>query len=491
MKKYVKAHEEYEVSPLTISPNHHAWPSPILIKLLDGHKVGVNTFCEHKDHGLIYYCDHDAWDKGSSYLIQKILKDKTLIKSVKKASEKISTELINVIHNAQDSGVCNFTNQKLARLLRCTYRLANELSAYGFIPLFTDHLFHKYTHLLKQTVVDRLKKEGLRRSVPEVVHILSSPVYAIPSRCARIELLELALKTKRGKLPKGALEKYHKKWFWINYGHLGPGTSIAGLRQGMRKIQNNKNKIRAELNDMKTYFRKLALHQKRLAKEIKLSPKEKYIFQNARTFTYLKGLRMEVLFEVYALWGQILDVISKRYDIPKHLLYYASKDELSRMLIKNKKISKVSLKERSRYCIWVAQTPDKYKVLVGRAAREYLNQHVQKGKKKITNVLVIHGTVASPGYATGRVKIINKASEVKKIQKGDILVSVATNPSLLPAMEKAVAFVTDAGGVTSHAAIVAREMKKPCIIGTKIASKVLKDGELIELDTKKGDIRKI
>ena len=59
----------------------------------------------------------------------------------------------------------------------------------------------------------------------------------------------------------------------------------------------------------------------------------------------------------------------------------------------------------------------------------------------------------------------------------------------MPAMEKAAAFVTDEGGITCHAAIVAREMKKPCIIGTKIATKVLKDGDLVEVDAEKGIVR--
>ena len=106
-------------------------------------------------------------------------------------------------------------------------------------------------------------------------------------------------------------------------------------------------------------------------------------------------------------------------------------------------------------------------------------------------MLVIHGTVASVGYAKGPVRIVNRTEEINKIQQGDIMVSVATHPGLLPAMKKAIEFVTDSGGVTSHAAIVAREMKKPCIIGTKIATQILKDGDWIEIDTKKGDIRRV
>ncbi len=66
-----------------------------------------------------------------------------------------------------------------------------------------------------------------------------------------------------------------------------------------------------------------------------------------------------------------------------------------------------------------------------------------------------------------------------------------TTPDFLPAMERAAAFVTEEGGITCHAAIVAREMKKPCVIGTKIATKVFKDGDRVEVDATKGVVRKI
>jgi pyruvate,water dikinase len=64
-----------------------------------------------------------------------------------------------------------------------------------------------------------------------------------------------------------------------------------------------------------------------------------------------------------------------------------------------------------------------------------------------------------------------------------------TTPNYLIAMKRAVAFVTDEGGITCHAAIVAREMQKPCIIGTKIATQVLKDGDLVEVDANKGIVK--
>ncbi len=66
-----------------------------------------------------------------------------------------------------------------------------------------------------------------------------------------------------------------------------------------------------------------------------------------------------------------------------------------------------------------------------------------------------------------------------------------TTPDYVTAMNKAIGFITDEGGVTCHAAIIAREMKKPCIIGTKNATQILKDGDLVEVDTDNGIVKVI
>lgn len=101
----------------------------------------------------------------------------------------------------------------------------------------------------------------------------------------------------------------------------------------------------------------------------------------------------------------------------------------------------------------------------------------------------INGQSASQGMTRGRVKIILTNKDIYKVSMGDILVSPMTRPDFIPAMKKAAAFVTDEGGITCHAAIVSREMKKPCIVGTKIATKVLKDGDLVEVDANHGIVK--
>ena len=105
------------------------------------------------------------------------------------------------------------------------------------------------------------------------------------------------------------------------------------------------------------------------------------------------------------------------------------------------------------------------------------------------------GTVACRGFAKGRAKIIplsmNPEQYLSKMEKGDILVSDTTGPEMMVAIEKAAAIVTDEGGQMSHAAIVAREFNIPCIVGTKFATEVFRDGDLIEVNANNGIARKI
>lgn len=103
---------------------------------------------------------------------------------------------------------------------------------------------------------------------------------------------------------------------------------------------------------------------------------------------------------------------------------------------------------------------------------------------------MVRGHVAYPGAVIGEVVIIKNTKDIKKISPGNILMAHSTNPELLPAMRIAGAIVTDEGGLMSHAAILARELKIPCIIGTKCATRVFKDGEVVEVDGADGVVRK-
>jgi phosphoenolpyruvate synthase/pyruvate phosphate dikinase len=160
----------------------------------------------------------------------------------------------------------------------------------------------------------------------------------------------------------------------------------------------------------------------------------------------------------------------------KSLVNYITKEELDNPPSEN------ILKKRQKNFICVQGK--KYETLP-------LEKFAQKNKDlifiypKVLNRKMIKGQIASAGKATGKVKILRLKKEMGKVKKGDILVSPMSVPEFLPAMKNASAFVTDEGGIMCHAAIVAREMHKPCVIGTKIATKVLKDGDLVEVDADK------
>ncbi len=115
-------------------------------------------------------------------------------------------------------------------------------------------------------------------------------------------------------------------------------------------------------------------------------------------------------------------------------------------------------------------------------------------ERKIDHTITeIKGTVASIGKGTvqGKVKILLTAKEWAKMNQGDILVAPMTSPEFIVAMRKAAAIITDEGGLTSHAAIVSRELGVPCIVGTKIGTKVFKDGDSVEVDADYGIVRRI
>jgi pyruvate,water dikinase len=112
----------------------------------------------------------------------------------------------------------------------------------------------------------------------------------------------------------------------------------------------------------------------------------------------------------------------------------------------------------------------------------------EKKTEAIQGTSILEGHGASPGVASGIVKIVHDASELNKIQKGDILVTKMTNPDFVVAMERSAAIVTDEGGITCHAAIVSRELGIPCIVGTRTATQVLKEGMKITVDATNGKV---
>jgi phosphohistidine swiveling domain-containing protein len=104
---------------------------------------------------------------------------------------------------------------------------------------------------------------------------------------------------------------------------------------------------------------------------------------------------------------------------------------------------------------------------------------------------ILKGRVASPGMVQGRCVVIQKPEDIKRVKEGDVLVVTTTLVEYEPYMHKSKGIIAEVGSLLSHSAIFSREFKIPCIVAVKDATKILKDGDLVEVDAEKGIVRKL
>jgi phosphohistidine swiveling domain-containing protein len=222
--------------------------------------------------------------------------------------------------------------------------------------------------------------------------------------------------------------------------------------------------------------------------EIHADQKLTDLVETTRTYVFLRTYRTDILSAVVANSFNLFSEIGRRNAL--ELLDVL--ESLPNEILSFKFPAKEAIRERAKSSIVRGMegaiyylTGDKAKTLSDSILQQ--NQPaVQQSVAQPTEAREIKGNIANQGSVKGKVKIILASNQLDKVKPGDVLVAVMTTPDFVPAMEKASAFVTDEGGILCHAAIVSREMGKPCIIGTKIATQVLKDGDEVEVDADKG-----
>ncbi len=182
---------------------------------------------------------------------------------------------------------------------------------------------------------------------------------------------------------------------------------------------------------------------------------------------------------------QFVTALSQKTNYPSHLLLCMVKEELS-IYFKTAQLPEKEILDERFNATALIFNEGKYEVYVGKNAKEIENAILNKpfsGELK--------GFCAYPGKIRGKVKIILNPKDQNDFAEGDILITGMTRPDYFSFFKKASAVVTDAGGVLSHAAITARELHKPTIIGTLSATKSFRNGDFVEVDAKKGIIQKI
>lgn len=166
----------------------------------------------------------------------------------------------------------------------------------------------------------------------------------------------------------------------------------------------------------------------------------------------------------------------------EHLFYWEIRSLLSAR--KSRLHELTTLRRRGMF--WTGR-PDAATVYYGPAGkklRQFFNKAVTGGKE-------LSGRPAFPGVARGTVKIVLNQRDFAKMKPGDVLAAHNTRPEFVPVMKLAGAIITEEGGITSHAAIAARELKIPCLVGVQGAVSILRDGDRVEVDAAKGLIKRI
>lgn len=175
----------------------------------------------------------------------------------------------------------------------------------------------------------------------------------------------------------------------------------------------------------------------------------------------------------------------KRKKLNLKKLDYISLDEIKSGRINNREVAK-----REKFYVELT-TCNKTDIYTGKIANNLLKK---EGFKKVIidqNISQIKGIGASAGKINGAAILIHKVSDFKNQYSGKIIIAPRTVIEYVPFLKKVKAIVTDIGGVNCHAAIISRELKIPCVVGTKIATQIFKDGDLIEVDADKGIVRKL
>jgi len=225
---------------------------------------------------------------------------------------------------------------------------------------------------------------------------------------------------------------------------------------------------------------------KKLIKRFNFSSKTVDIIRAVKEYTYLRTYKKDVTTLGDFRMRSLLKEIGKRFGFSFDEIIYHSVGEICELLSDGSKLKKAIIKERFEDFAIIMDGKNE-KVISGNDLKDYKQTWGEELVKK--DVIEIQGEIASKGCGKGKVRVIVDRRLISSFQKGEVLVTTMTTPDFVPAMRKSVAIVTDEGGILCHAAIISRELGKPCIIGTEVATKILKTGDLVEVDAADGIVK--
>jgi phosphohistidine swiveling domain-containing protein len=433
-------------------------------------KVGIRfteNLCHIKNLKFKWCTLEEENEKIGNFLVEKF-KNKRFANKFIKDYKEFDKKTIKLLNKLDKKDFSKISDNELFSILKKTTDMYVENFDFGFI-------FEPMDFVMPTMIENHLKAKGYTQE--EIADMLAIADITFLNREMQ-ELIEIAKSPKQLEL----LKKHAYKYRWLQSAHVGKKEiPFSYFKNRLNEIK--KKGFNKELKNLK----KNILKKKRQILAKKPVDKEtKQLLKIADIIAPPHDRRKEIFMRVIYTLDTARGEIAKRYGYTKdELSVYQAEDILK--LKKGKKLDKKKAREMFKEVVFYADTKRKlWQYYTGKKAREIMKKELHE---EFGEIKEIKGMVASLGKAKGAVKIIQGITEMHKMQKGDILVASMTKPQIVPAMRKASAIVTDEGGVTCHAAIVSRELGIPCIIGTKIASRALKDNDLVEVDAEIGVVR--
>lgn len=316
-----------------------------------------------------------------------------------------------------------------------------------------------------------------------IFSIATAPVHQSFINQAEIDLLKIATGQS-----KESLADYQKRYFWTKNNYVTAQVlTVKDFEKEIKAWKSGTKDLKKELKRIEQTPIQNKKKKKDLFAKYSFSPLLKTLLKISEDFTWWQDERKKSTYLNIHMGSQILAEIAKRFGYEIDELKYAVAPEIPN-IIKSQIPKRETLQYRRDNVAFVC-TRDGYFAETGTKVEEV--RHLMMRDNKLDEIQDIRGLSASLGRAIGTARIIKSVTEVDNVKEGDILVAVMTRPDYVSAMKKAAAIVTDEGGITSHAAIVSRELGIPCIIGTKIATQVFKDGDKLEVNANHGWVRKI
>jgi len=416
----------------------------------------------------------ETWERGKQLAIEKgvgllsglIVEEAKYIKRVEKTVKTVqATPRIN---------------------LKVLQEIKESLLSLWFV--FNCDLGDTHEPHLENYIRRKLKARGLpANQINALIDYCFTPLQPLALQKEQEDLRRIALSYKRkygykvlylNHVPQDIqrlLTAHWKRFSWLNYYvelDSAPFSFEYFLKDLSRLLETKQGKREKELTKNKVSLKNVDLETKRFLKLVK---------RHTSLDNYAADLYGKLVFFM-------AELILKKYHVSFESLTWYSFEELEELVRNGTKLSTSQLKKRRQFRVMV-QIHGEIEFFYNKKDISTLRSFLRPVATISRNVTEISGVVASRGIAKGFVKIVRKSKDVKRVQEGDILVTPMTNPDFMPALRRCAAIVTDQGGITSHAAIVARELNIPCVCGTQIATQVLKDGKLVEVDANKGVVK--